>query len=66
MVSVGNYDNFYLNYAVKPLDGEMHKLNSTFVFAYNSGDHFLVELPEHIKDGGIIFRKEVSIMVDES
>jgi len=51
MVSVGNYDNNYLNYAVKLLDAEMQKVNSTFVFAYYNADHFLVELPENMKSG---------------
>lgn len=51
MVSVGNYDNNYLNYAVKLLEGEMQKVNSTFIFAYYNSDHFLAELPENMKTG---------------
>jgi hypothetical protein len=45
-VTVGEQDNFLLNYAVKLLDGEMKKLNSSFVFGYYPGDHFTVSTPE--------------------
>lgn len=51
MVSVGNQDNFLLNYAVRLLDGEMKKLNSGFVFTYYAGDHFTIATPEFFKDG---------------
>jgi len=57
MVSVGNQDNFYLNFSVKLLDGEMQKLKSNFVFAYYTGDHFLVELPDNMKEGNIFLEK---------
>lgn len=46
-VSVGNQDNFLLNYAVRLLDGEMKKLDAGFVFAYYPGDHFTVSTPEY-------------------
>ena len=36
-VTVGKQDNFLLNYAVMMLEGEMKKLNSTFVFQYYPG-----------------------------
>ncbi len=52
-VTVGNSDNFLLNYAVRMLDGEMKKLNSAFVFAYYPGDHFTVSTPEFNKDGNL-------------
>lgn len=29
----------------------MKKLNTSFVFSYYTGDHFLVELPENKKEG---------------
>ena len=45
-VAIGEQDNFLLNYAVKLLDGEMKKLNSSFVFGYYPGDHFTVSTPE--------------------
>ena len=51
MISVGNQDNFLLNYAVKLLDDEMKKLNSSFVFAYYPGDHFTVKTAKFDKDG---------------
>jgi hypothetical protein len=58
MVSVGNYDNFYLNSAVKLLEGEMKKLNAAFTFAYYNSDHFLVELPENMKSGQEFLEKK--------
>lgn len=50
-VTVGKQDNFLLNYAVVMLEGEMKKLNSTFVFQYYPGDHFTLATPEFMKDG---------------
>jgi hypothetical protein len=58
MISVGNQDNFLLNYAVKLLDGEMKKLNSAFVFSYYPGDHFTVATPEFFKDGNGFLEKK--------
>jgi hypothetical protein len=49
-VQVGNQDNFFLNYAVKLLEAEMKKLNSSFQFAYYPGDHFTVGTKEYRKD----------------
>ena len=46
-VSVGNQDNFLLNYAVHLLDDEMKKLDTKFVFGYYPGDHFTVGTPEY-------------------
>lgn len=46
-VSVGNEDNFLLNYAVHMLDDEMKKLDTRFVFGYYPGDHFTVSTPEY-------------------
>lgn len=50
-VSVGNQDNFLLNYAVHLLDDEMKKLDTRFVFAYYPGDHFTVSTPEYQSAG---------------
>ncbi|MGN6395860.1 MAG: alpha/beta hydrolase-fold protein [Mucilaginibacter sp.] len=50
-VTVGNQDNFLLNYAVMLLGDEMKKLNSAFIFKYYPGDHFTVSTPEYQKDG---------------
>jgi S-formylglutathione hydrolase FrmB len=50
-VTVGNSDNFLLNYAVHMLDDEMRKLGSPFVFAYYPGDHFTVATPQWRADG---------------
>ncbi len=50
-VSVGNQDNFLLNYAVRLLDGEMKKVDAGFVFEYYPGDHFTVSTPEYRSAG---------------
>ncbi|MBV8388553.1 MAG: hypothetical protein JO080_02005 [Mucilaginibacter sp.] len=46
-VTVGNQDNFLLNYAVHLLDDEMKKLDAGFVFEYFPGDHFTIHTPEY-------------------
>lgn len=50
-ISVGNQDNFMLNYPVELLEAQMKEMNSTFQFAYYPGDHFTVNTPEYKKDG---------------
>lgn len=50
-VSVGNQDNFLLNYPVHLLDEEMKKVDAGFVFAYYPGDHFTVSTPEYKTSG---------------
>ena len=50
-MSVGEQDNFLLNYAVHLLDDEMKKLDAKFVFTYYPGDHFTIFTPEYWKDG---------------
>ena len=50
-ISIGNSDNFLLNYAVISLEKQMKELNSTFQFGYYPGDHFTVYTPEYEKDG---------------
>ena len=56
-VSVGNQDNFLLNYAVHMLDDEMKKLDTRFVFGYYPGDHFTLSTPEY-QTAGITFLAE--------
>jgi S-formylglutathione hydrolase FrmB len=46
-VSVGEQDNFLLNWAVHLLDGEMRKLDTEFEFGYYPGDHFTVSSTEY-------------------
>ena len=46
-VSVGEQDNFLLNYPVHLFDDEMKKIDAVFVFAYYPGDHFTVSTPEY-------------------
>jgi S-formylglutathione hydrolase FrmB len=50
-VSVGNQDNFLLNYAVHLFDDEMKKTGTGFIFAYYPGDHFTVSTPEYKTNG---------------
>ncbi|MDN5288509.1 MAG: hypothetical protein JWR38_4783 [Mucilaginibacter sp.] len=50
-VSVGEQDNFLLNYAVAIMDTTMAKINSKFVFGYYPGDHFTVQTSQYRKDG---------------
>jgi S-formylglutathione hydrolase FrmB len=50
-VSVGEQDNFLLNYAVHLLDDEMKKMQSGFQFAYYPGDHFTVGSTDYFNDG---------------
>jgi hypothetical protein len=48
---VGEQDNFLLNYAVHLLDGEMKKIDASFVFGYYPGDHFTVSTPDYRTTG---------------
>lgn len=57
-VSVGNQDNFLLNYPVKLLETQMKKLQSTFKFAYYPGDHFTVSTPAYRKDGSRFLKEK--------
>lgn len=50
-VSVGNQDNFLLNYAVVLLEKEMKTKDAGFEFAYYPGDHFTVSTPEYRTSG---------------
>ena len=50
-VTVGEQDNFLLNYPVHMLDEDMKKLNANFSFEYFPGDHFTVSTPEYRAKG---------------
>jgi hypothetical protein len=50
-ISIGNQDNFLLNYAVMSLEKQMKELSSTFEFAYYPGDHFTVFTADYGEDG---------------
>jgi len=50
-VSVGNQDNFLLNYAVHLFEDEMKQVDAGFVFGYYPGDHFTVSTPEYRSSG---------------
>ena len=56
-VSVGNQDNFLLNYPVHLMDDEMKKLDAGFVYAYYPGDHFTVSTTEY-KTAGYQFLQQ--------
>ena len=56
-VSVGEQDNFLLNYPVHLLDDEAKKLDAGFVFGYYPGDHFTVSTPEY-KTAGYRFLQQ--------
>ncbi|MEO6818803.1 MAG: alpha/beta hydrolase-fold protein [Ginsengibacter sp.] len=56
-ITSGNNDNFYLNYAVHRLDGEMKKLNANIKIEFFPGDHFTVSSPD-FRNKGNRFLKE--------
>jgi len=49
-ISVGNDDNFLLNYPVKLLEQEMKTINAEMLFKYYPGDHFTVSTKEYMDD----------------
>jgi len=51
LITVGEQDNFLLNFAVHLLDGEMKKLNAAMEFGYLPGDHFTVASKEYWQKG---------------
>jgi S-formylglutathione hydrolase FrmB len=66
-VSVGNSDNFLLNYAVHMFEEEMKKLNSKFVFQYYPGDHFTVNNSDNMHAGQLFLEeKYVEYLKDQS
>ncbi|MEP7318350.1 MAG: alpha/beta hydrolase-fold protein [Panacibacter sp.] len=50
-VTVGEQDNFLLNYPVHMLEADTKKLNANFAFEYFPGDHFTVSTPEYRTKG---------------
>jgi enterochelin esterase-like enzyme len=51
LITVGEQDNFLLNYPIHVLNDEMKKLNAAMDFLYLTGDHFTVASPEYWKKG---------------
>lgn len=49
-ISIGNDDNFSLNYSVKMLEEEMKKINAGVTVVYYPGDHFTLNTPQYGKD----------------
>ena len=64
-VSVGEQDNFLLNYAVHVLDTEMHKINAGFVFAYYPGDHFTVSSMQYRHDGDLFLEEKYNAFLKQ-
>lgn len=64
-VSVGEQDNFLLNYAVHLFDNEMKKINADFVFAYYPGDHFTVSTPEYKTAGYQFLQQQYNKLKDK-
>ena len=64
-VSVGNQDNFLLNYAVHLFDDEMKKVDAGFVFGYYPGDHFTVSTPEYKTSGYQFLEQKYNEMKDK-
>ena len=48
-ITVGNQDNFLLNYPVKFMEAPTKELKSTFQFAYYAEVHFTLATPEYRK-----------------
>ena len=64
-ISVGEQDNFLLNYAVYLLEDEMQKLNSKILFAYYPGDHFTVLSADYIKAGSGFLKQKYKEWLDK-
>ena len=65
-VSIGNQDNFLLNYPVRLLEKQMKELNSNFQFAYYPGDHFTVSTPVYMKEGNQFLKQKYLEWLDKS
>ncbi|RZK93321.1 MAG: hypothetical protein EOO62_32150 [Hymenobacter sp.] len=50
-VSVGRFDNFYLNRAVTLLEARLKEKNAAVQFAYYQAGHFTLGMVEYIKEG---------------
>ncbi|WP_440135014.1 alpha/beta hydrolase-fold protein [Chitinophaga sancti] len=50
-ITVGNQDNFLLNYPIRLMEEKMKKLNADIEFGYYTGDHFTVQSQQWLKDG---------------
>lgn len=50
-VSVGKFDNFYLNRAVTLLEARLKEQHAAVQFAYYPADHFTLGTAEYIKEG---------------
>ncbi|WP_343693282.1 alpha/beta hydrolase-fold protein [Chitinophaga sp.] len=56
-ITVGNQDNFLLNYPIRMMEAKMKPLKADIEFVYYPGDHFTVQTPQWIRDGNEFFEK---------
>jgi S-formylglutathione hydrolase FrmB len=64
-ISVGDQDNFLLNYAVRVMEEEMKKLDAKFQFAYYPGDHFTVASKEYINAGNRFLQEQYAAFMNK-
>lgn len=57
-ITVGQQDNFLLNYSLTLLETEMKKLNADMEIRYYPGDHFTVKTPQFTKDAFVFLEKK--------
>lgn len=56
-ITVGNQDNFLLNYPIRLMEEKMKKLHADIEFGYYTGDHFTVQSQQWLKDGNAFFER---------
>ncbi|WPV65894.1 alpha/beta hydrolase-fold protein [Chitinophaga sp. LS1] len=54
-ITVGNQDNFLLNYPIRMMEKKMKELKAGIEFVYYPGDHFTVQTPQWVKEGNLFF-----------
>ncbi|OMP77879.1 alpha/beta hydrolase-fold protein [[Flexibacter] sp. ATCC 35208] len=54
-ITVGNQDNFLLNYPIRMMEKKMKELKAGIDFVYYPGDHFTVQTPQWVKEGNLFF-----------
>ncbi|WP_343672936.1 alpha/beta hydrolase-fold protein [Chitinophaga sp.] len=58
-ITVGNQDNFLLNYPVRLMEEKMKALKAGVIFEYYPGDHFTVQTQQWVKDGNAFFASKL-------
>lgn len=54
-ITVGNQDNFLLNYPIRLMDKKMKAIRAGIDFVYYPGDHFTVQSPQWVNEGNMFF-----------